>query len=385
MALINPPMWMQAGSYPARNDRLALTALLSYPGFAADEATPMRIRQGVKPSYQQQQLKVRAAPTPNMSVIVSAGFAFVDQHDAGGQGTYICANDGDVTLTVQPAGGAGQYRKDTVVASVYDGEYAGSANEWRLEVIQGPYASSAGTTQRGSLPNNAQILADLSIGPSQTAVAAGNIADVRNYTVAAGGIVPVASSVAPNRMHPGQVLYLTDTDTFVYGKPDGSTANVLQSAGASAIGKKTFVRLDSNFTSSFSTPVDVTGLMIPVAANAVYTVEGMLHWYTSDESQGDLNLDWVGPTGATGTWLGFAQPISASSGEGPVRTLSTALTSARSFGARTDVDNPSGMLVRALLRTGSTAGTYGPQIGRTGTAGVVTMVRDSWLTVERVA
>ena len=254
-----------------------------------------------------------------------------------------------------------------------------------MEVIQGPYASSAGTTQRGSLPNNAQILADLSIGPSQTAVAAGNIADVRNYTVAAGGIVPVASSVAPNRMHPGQVLYLTDTDTFVYGKPDGSTANVLQSAGASAIGKKTFVRLDSNFTSSFSTPVDVTGLMIPVAANAVYTVEGMLHWYTSDESQGDLNLDWVGPTGATGTWLGFAQPISASSGEGPVRTLSTALTSARSFGARTDVDNPSGMLVRALLRTGSTAGTYGPQIGRTGTAGVVTMVRDSWLTVERVA
>ncbi|MEV5659791.1 hypothetical protein [Streptomyces flaveolus] len=231
MAIINPPMWMQAGSYPARNDRLALTALLSYPGFAVDEATPLRIRQGVKPSYQNYQLKVRPAPTPNMTVIVSAGFAYVDQHDTGGQGTYICVNDGDVTLQVPPAGTAGQYRKDTVVASVYDGEYAGSSSEWRLEVIQGPYAASAGATVRGTLPPNAQVLADLSIGPSQTAVAAGNIADLRNYSVAAGGIVPVASNIAPNRLHPGQTMYLTDTDTFKYGKQDGTVGTLREDSG----------------------------------------------------------------------------------------------------------------------------------------------------------
>lgn len=225
MAIINPPAWMQAGSYPARNDRLALTALLSYPGFAVDEATPMRIRQGVKPSYQNYQLKVRAAATPNMTVIVSAGFAFVDQHDTGGQGTYVCVNDGDVTLNIAPAGGAGQYRKDTVVASVYDAEYAGSASEWRLEVIQGPYAASAGATVRGTLPNNAQVLADIAIAPNQTSITSGNITDLRNYSVAAGGVLPVASSIAPPRLHPGQVLYLTDTDTFRYGKQDGTTAD----------------------------------------------------------------------------------------------------------------------------------------------------------------
>jgi hypothetical protein len=217
---------MQAGSYPARNDRLALTALLSYPGFAVDESTPMRIRQGVKPSYQNYQLKVRPAATPNMTVIVSAGFCFIDQHDTGGVGTYVCVNDADVTLPVAPAGGAGQYRKDTVVASVYDAEYAGSASEWRLEIIQGPYASSAGATVRGTLPPNAQILADISIGPSQTSVSAANIADFRNYSVALGGILPVASNIAPNRLHPGQVLYLTDTDVFEVGKLDGTKRRV---------------------------------------------------------------------------------------------------------------------------------------------------------------
>lgn len=223
MAVINPPAWMQAGSYPARTDRLVISSLLSYPGFAADEATPTRIRQGVRPSYLNQQLKVRAAPTPNMTVIVSGGFAYIDQHDAGGQGTYVCVNDGDVTLTINPAGGAGQYRRDAVVASVYDAETAGAVSEWRLEVIQGPYAATAGTTVRPALPPNAQILADVALGPSQTAVSAANITDTRQFTVGAGGVLPVPSSSAPPRLHPGQMLYLTDTDKMVYGTLAGAT------------------------------------------------------------------------------------------------------------------------------------------------------------------
>lgn len=232
MAEINPPAWMQAGSYPARTDRLTISSLLSYPGFLVDESTPTRIRQGVKPSYQQQQLKVRAAPTPNMTVIVSAGFCFIDNHDAGGSGTYVCVNDSDKTLTVATAGGAGQYRRDCVVASVYDTETAGSVSEWRLEIIQGTYAASAGAAVRPSLPPNCSLLADLSIGPSQTSVSAANIGDVRNFSVAVGGILPVSSSAAPNRLHPGQVLYLTNTDVFTYGKQDGTTGTLVPKATA---------------------------------------------------------------------------------------------------------------------------------------------------------
>ncbi|MEU6496452.1 hypothetical protein ABZ890_39750 [Streptomyces sp. NPDC046984] len=232
MTAINPPAWMQAGTYPARNDRLALTGLMSYPGFSGDEATPLRIRQGVKPSYQNYQLKVRAASTPNMTVIVSGGIAFIDQHDTGGVGTYICVNDADVILNVSPAGGAGQFRKDTVVASVYDAEYAGTASEWRLEIIQGPYAASAGATVRGSLPSNAQVLADISIGPSQSSVTNANIVDIRNYSVAAGGIVPLSSSLDMNHPAPGQFRYLMDTDRILYGKQDGTSGEVAKVPGA---------------------------------------------------------------------------------------------------------------------------------------------------------
>ncbi|GGS82051.1 hypothetical protein [Streptomyces griseoviridis] len=232
MAVINPPAWMQAGSYPARNDRLALSGLMSYPGFSVDEATPMRIRQGVKPSYQNYQLKVRAAPTPNMTVIVSGGFCFIDQHDVGGVGTYICANDGDVVVTVPPAGGTGQYRKDTVVASVYDAEYAGAVSEWRLEVIQGPYAATAAQTTRGTLPPNAQILADIAIGPNQTSITTASISDVRQFTVPAGGIVPVPTNAAPTRLHPGQVIYLTDVNRFFYGTQSGGTGELQTAPGA---------------------------------------------------------------------------------------------------------------------------------------------------------
>ncbi|MEU9597145.1 hypothetical protein AB0E06_10065 [Streptomyces sp. NPDC048109] len=227
MALINPPIWLQAGSYPARSDRLAIAALLAYPGFAADEATPMRIRQGIKPSYQQQQFKVRAAPTPNMTVIVSGGFAFIDQHDTGGTGTYIVCNDADVTVPVNPAGGAGQYRKDTVVVSVYDQEYVGTVSEARIEVIQGPYASSAGATVRGTLPPNAQVLADISVGPSQTSVSNGNIVDLRNYSVGLGGVLPVTSNITPTRPHPGQMFYQPDTDRFVYGDSNSVVQPIL--------------------------------------------------------------------------------------------------------------------------------------------------------------
>jgi hypothetical protein len=224
VAAINPPTWLQAGSYSAQHDRLALAGMLLYPGIAADEGSPWRVRSGVKPSYQNLQMRVRAQATPTMNVIVSGGYAIIDARDTGGKGTYVCCNDGDVVLSIDAAGGAGQYRKDCVVASVYDAETSGTANEWRLEVIKGTNATSAGAAARPALPANSIPLADIAVGPSQTSVATANITDARPYTVASGGILPVTSSAAPTRLAPGQMLYHTNTDQFVYGMSSGSTA-----------------------------------------------------------------------------------------------------------------------------------------------------------------
>ncbi len=363
MATINPPTWMQAGSYPARNDRLALTALLSYPGFAVDEATPMRIRQGIKPSYTNYQLKVRAAATPNMTVIVSAGFAFIDQHDTGGVGTYICANDGDVTLTVQPAGGAGQYRKDTVVASVYDAEYAGAASEWRLEIIQGPYAASAGATVRGTLPANAQVLADLAIGPSQTSVATANITDARNYSVAAGGVLPVASSVAPSRPHPGQVLYLTDTDVFEVGQQAGTKRQIREvvrpsSSDQVSLPASPVTGAVTDFTSGQWPPITVT---VPPSGMVRITVGAAL-----------TNTN----TSASTAWVLWRASGALTEGGSSKNAVSTAGT--RSYASRS--------VVRSGLTPGASL-TITPQyqFSSVGTVGTVTNCSDGQLIVEPIA
>jgi hypothetical protein len=290
MAVINPPAWMQAGSYPASTDRLVVSSLLSYPGFLVDEATPLRIRQGVRPSYQQQQLKVRAAATPNMTVIVSGGMCFLDNHDSGGRGTYVCVNDADVVLPIAPAGGAGQFRKDCVVASVYDAETAGSVSEWRLEVIQGTYAASAGAAARPSLPPNAQILADIAIAPSQTSIAAANITDVRMYTTSLGGVLPVASSLAPTRPHPGQVLYLTDTDEALIGKADGTTRPITPDppmmvvTGAPSLASSSSVytalafnaKVSSSGGTSWSSSSNPSRITVPKAGT--YAVSGRIVW-----------------------------------------------------------------------------------------------------------
>lgn len=381
MAPISPPAWMQAGSYPARTDRLVLAALLGYPGFSTDEATPLRIRQGVKPSYQNMQLKVRAAATPNMTVIVSAGFAFVDNHDVGGYGTYVCVNDADYVVTIAPAGGDGQYRKDCIVASVYDAETAGAMNEFRIEAIQGPYAASAGATVRGSLPPNAQILADVSVGPNQTSVAAGNIGDVRNYSVAAGGIVPILSTVDMNHPAPGQVRYRTDTDTFVYGKADGTTAALLDSSGGSTVGKSLFARKTAGLDRTSTTLTADPNLSVTLLPSAVYRLEATLIVSTTDAA-GDISLQWQLPGASTGEWAFIGQDASSAGTSGSISTQ--AVTSGPTvMGAVRGAD----LTVQAtgLVETDSAGGAFTLLWARSGSFGTVTLKARSHMVLTRVA
>lgn len=389
MAPISPPTWMQAGSYSARADRLLLASVLGYPGFAADEATPLRIRQGVKPSYQNYQLKVRAAGTPNMTVIVSAGFCWIDNHDLAGYGAYACVNDADYTVNVPAAGGAGQYRKDTIVASVYDSETAGATSEFRIELIQGPYAASAGATVRGTLPPNAQVLADLAIAPSQTSVASGNITDVRNYAVGAGGIVPISSSNDMSRPHPGQVRYRTDTDTFVYGKSDGTTAVLLDSSGGSPLGRQQFVykTVDTPRNNTTTTVAD-PDLQFTVAANAVYTMEGFIIVSgDAGSGQGRINLDWSAPTLATGKWTGTLVDGNATGEPTAIRQFANDLTAARgssTYGSA--AGSEVGIILRGILETANAAGTYSFDWAQiTSDAAATTVKAGSWLALTRRA
>lgn len=224
MAAINPPSWQQSGTYSARADRLGIISAFSgYSGFSTDEATPLRVRQGVRPSYQNYQLKARAAATPNMTVTVSAGMCVIENHDLAGYGAYTCVNDADVVLTIAAADST-RYRRDTIVAALYDAETSGSSSTWALQVVTGPLVATAGAMTRGTLPSNAQIIADVNVTPGMSSVASSAITDVRNYAVAAGGALPILSTLDLDHPHPGQLRYRMDTDTWVYGKLDGTSA-----------------------------------------------------------------------------------------------------------------------------------------------------------------
>ena len=386
MAAVTPPAWLQAGSYPARTDRLsAITAQLYYAGTAADESAPLRPRQGVRPSYQGYQLKVRAAGTPNMTVIVSAGICFIDNRDATGYGTYVLINDADTTLNVAAAGGAGQYRKDSVCFSVYDAETAGAANECRLEIIQGPYASTAGATVRGTIPPNAIILADLAIAPSQTSVASGNITDARPFTVGLGGVAPIPSTVAPDHPHPGQVWYEPDTDRFRYGKSDGAVAEMLQSAVT--LGKAAF-RIKNASTSRAVTALSADpDLTVSLAASAVYEIEGDLYTSSDNNTSGNIGLDITVPSSATGRWAGLGID-SADTGNTGTAQATRWITTVFGTGTRTFEGVSNGSIVpiklSGIVRTTS-GGTLAVSWARSGAAGTVTMNADSYLKVTRRA
>ncbi|WP_052682194.1 hypothetical protein [Saccharothrix sp. ST-888] len=226
MAIITPAAWQQGGTYAARTDRLSvISGFLGYPGTSADEPTPLRTRSGVKPSYQNAQLKVSAQTTPNMSVQVTAGFGYVENRDLAGYGAYTVVNDAPVTLPIAASSGT-QYRKDTVVVQVLDAETLGTVNSALLLVVQGPYAASAGAAVRGAIPPNSIVLADIAVNAGVTSITNAAITDGRQYQVGSGGILPVTSATMPDHPHPGQALYATDTDTLYLGKANGTTAQV---------------------------------------------------------------------------------------------------------------------------------------------------------------
>jgi hypothetical protein len=226
MTVISPPAYQQGGSYAARTDRLSvITGLLGYPGTSADEGS-LRTRGGVRPSYQFQQLQVAAQGTPNMTVQVSAGIAYVQNKDLANYGAYTFVNDGTVNLTIAASSGT-QYRKDTIVVQVLDAETLGTVNSASLVVVQGPYAASAGATTRGTIPPNSVVLADIAVNAGVTSITAGAITDGRLYQVASGGVLPVLSTGVPDHPAPGQMMYLTDTSVLRYGTAAGSTRQVM--------------------------------------------------------------------------------------------------------------------------------------------------------------
>lgn len=183
MAPVTPPAWMQAGEYSARLDRQTLAGLLvPEPGRG-----PLGVRPGVVVSQASTALRVRQRTTPDMAVTVEAGTVFVPAVTSLG-GVYQCHNDGAYNVTIAPAH-ATLNRLDVIIARVYDAiDDVGVENKFVIESVTGTPASAP---VRPDLPQQCWALAELSVTAAATAITNAMITDLRRYTVALGGVLPI--------------------------------------------------------------------------------------------------------------------------------------------------------------------------------------------------
>lgn len=217
MAARNPPLWLQAGSHPATNDRLLLEALMAPPP-AVVSGAGYGI---VGPS----DLAVTQNGTPNMSVNVAAGKAFVDGTENANQGAYLCVNDATVNLAIA-ASDPTNPRKDLVVAKVQDAEWSGATNSWSLAVVTGTPAASP---SEPAVPANAHVLAMINVAAGATSITNGNITDRRRRASALGGIVVCTSSTRPASPTIHQFIFETDTGYLM--RWDGSSWTAVTPTG----------------------------------------------------------------------------------------------------------------------------------------------------------
>ncbi|NEC90480.1 hypothetical protein [Streptomyces sp. SID12501] len=128
---------------------------------------------------------------------------------------------------------------------------------------------------------------------------------------------------------------------------------------------------------------DDPDLTFAVEANAVYEMRGVLRVNTTDATNGDFNLSWTVPSGAQGLWSGIGQPATATATDGTVRTMGSTISASRAYGAIISGGNELAIVVHSLLVT-SSAGTYAVNWARSGSAGTVSLMAFSYLTLTRV-
>jgi hypothetical protein len=159
MAMRTPPLYLQAGSHTAENDRLGLKGIIGTEGVGAGTS----------------EMQVTESGTPGMSVVVAAGWAWVNGTTSATQGIYSTYNDAATTLTVTAANPTNP-RIDKVCVTVRDAAYAGASNDVILQVVAG---TPAGSPSAPATPASSLALATIAVAAGATSITNANITDSR--------------------------------------------------------------------------------------------------------------------------------------------------------------------------------------------------------------
>jgi hypothetical protein len=210
------PLWQQAGSYAASQDRLLMQSL--WPGGSCSGG-------------------VTTAVAGTMNVSIAPGFAAVPLQ--AGQGVALCRWDAAEVVTLSAAPPSGQSRIDLIVAQVQDNALdAGGNNAFIFTAIAGTPAASAPATP--ATPTNAMAIATVTVVGAVANLNAAVILDLRTtqQAVTAGGTPILVGSTpgAPpfqngwaNSAPPAQPVrfMLQSSRVYVEGAVAGGTAGAV--------------------------------------------------------------------------------------------------------------------------------------------------------------
>lgn len=297
MTVINPPGYLHnVATHTAQVDRIAAIA----SGMVPDGAG-LTWREGVRGFGD---LLVAAQATPNMTVQVAAGLAFVKGTSNTFQGLYTVANDASVNVTITAAH-ATLGRRDLIVARIQDAFYAGAANTATIEVVTGTAASSPVDP---ALPASSLLLARITVDPAVTSITNAKITDLRKWSAALGGTIMCLSTARPTAVgNRGTSIYETDTGwsyvsdgvNWVDKKARGNVSFTFSSTGSFAPGDSTIVTAPS-YTSDGTRKLYITwgATLTPVSAGTGTLLT--LRRSVNGGAASDMRALWlVGPSTST--------------------------------------------------------------------------------------
>jgi hypothetical protein len=272
MPVETPPWAIQGQSHAAERARNHTAALLGTPAAAVVEAAQITTAGGSHGVSLPGDLAVTQNGTPNMSVNVAAGRAFIRSTETASlnAGVYSFFNDGTVNLAIAAADPTNG-RRDLVVAQVRDSNYSGAANDARLFVVTG---IPAGVPVDPAIPDSCLVLARVTVGAGVTSIVNANITDLRTRAYSLGGQAVANSTVRPSgvSLYDGLNLYEPDThESLVYYATPAQWRRPWRMPWG-RIGSA--VTTGTNQTGITSTVADITGLSVTwtAVANRRYRV-----------------------------------------------------------------------------------------------------------------
>ncbi len=212
-------------------------------------------------------LAVTQNGTPNMSVNVAAGGAFIRGTQNANQGAYHVWNDGTVNLAISAAD-ATNGRRDLVIAQVRDSYYSGSTDDARLTVVTGTPAAVPADPSLASFPN-ALVLARITVAAGDTAINTADITDLRPLANQTGKLPVFTSSTLASTAIPspydGQAYYLnTGTETEGVQYWNGTAFRQPWSMPWGAVGNAK-ATADTNLSTTAQTSIGISATFTAVA------------------------------------------------------------------------------------------------------------------------